>query len=106
MYDKVKVLEQTTILANRLGQIRMGILDTGIYGASNIDLQKQTMRKSASELVHGVQSGWGRQAVQTKTSEIEGQLQTAAAMGLIGEKDLQGYLGMIDDIYVSVDQEN
>jgi hypothetical protein len=47
-----------------------------------------------------------RQVVVEKVKEVEGLLQTAAVVGAVGDRDLQTYLGMIDDIYASLDQEN
>jgi hypothetical protein len=101
MYDKAEVLLLATKFADKVG-----LLTEMVYGGSEQQLQKQALRRSASSLVRDIQSNMERQVVVEKVREVEGQLQTAAVVGVIGDRDLQTYLGMIDDIYASLDQEN
>lgn len=106
MNDKTNLNELARQLADKIAGIRPAILDSNLFGQTNAAQIQQDLRHSASQLVHGINSGWERTAVSGQLGKLEGQLQTAAAIGLLADVDLQRYLGMIDDIYTALDQEN
>ena len=104
MYDKDQVAQLAQQLADRIAQIRPGYLFTSATGMSNQSGLQQELRRQVSDLMHGIHSGWERQAVNDQLGLIEGSLQNATAIGLLMDNDLQRYLGLIDDLHGILDQ--